>query len=104
MAARYPDPTLPIDTIETQINKLCDIIIMCVNARRMTLLATVQETRSAKIERLRRRIEGRQQLEATKAEIERLMKENILQETQQLLLREVDLKASRPFQSKFPKI
>ena len=92
MAARFPDPTLPIDTIETQINKFCDRIIMCANARRMTLLATVQETRNAKIERLRRRVEGRQQLEATKAEIERLMKENILQETQQLLLREVERK------------
>ena len=92
MAARFPDPTLPVDTIETQINKFCDRIITCVNARRMTLLATVQETRNAEMERLRRRIEGRQQLEATKAEIERLMKENILQETQQLILREVERK------------
>ena len=92
MAARFPDLTLPIETIETQINKFCDRIITCVNARRMTLLATVQEKRNAKIESLRRRVEGRQQLEATKAEIERLMKENILQETQQLILREVERK------------
>ena len=58
----------------------------------MTLLATVEETRNTEIERLRRRVEGCQQLEATKGEIERLMKENILQETQQLLLREVERK------------
>ena len=92
MTARFHDPALPIDTIETQINQFCDRIIMCVNARRITLLATDQETTNAKIERLRRRVEGRQLLEATKGEIERFMKENILQETQQLILREVERK------------
>ena len=92
MAVRFPNPPLPINPIEIEINSFFDRVIMCVNARRMTLLATVVETRNARTESLRRRVEGQQQLLATKGEIERLMKENILQETQELLLREVERK------------
>ena len=92
MAVRFPNPPLPIDPIEIEINSFFDRVIMCVNARRMTLLATAVETRNSRTERLRRCAEGQHQLLATKGEIERLMKENILQETQELLLREVERK------------
>ena len=92
MAVRFPNPPLPIDPIEIEINSFFDRVIMCVNARRMTLLVTAVETRNARTESLRRRAEGQQQLLATKGEIERLMKDNILQETQKLLLREVERK------------
>ena len=86
MAGRFPNP------IEDRINSFFDRVIMCVNARRIALLATLVETRNAETERLRRRIEAEQQLLATKGEIERLMKENFLQETQELILREVERK------------
>ena len=92
MASRFPDLQSPIDPIEDRINYFCDRIIMCVNARRVTLLATAREMKNAKIERQRRRVEGRQQLEATQEEIERNMRENILRETQEILLREVERK------------
>ena len=92
MVARFPDPPRTIDPIEDQIHYFFDRIIMCVNARRINILETAAKIRIAKIERLRRRIEERQQLKATKGEIERLLKENSLQETQELILREVERK------------
>ena len=92
MGVRYTDMPVPISTLEDDINSFFDGIIMCVNARRMSLLASAEEMRNVKAERLRRRTEGSQQLEATKAEIERLMEENILRETQEKLLRKVTRK------------
>ena len=93
MGVRYTDMPVPISTLEDDFNSFFDGIIMCVNARRMSLLASAEEMRNVKAERLRRRrTESSQQLEATKAEIERLMKENILRETQEKLLRKVPRK------------
>ena len=92
MAVPFTDPPNPINHIETGINNFFDHIITRVNGRRMALIAIAEDKRNAKIERLRWRIEGREQLEATKGEIERHMKGNILKETQEIILREVERK------------
>ena len=92
MAARFPHPAQPIDPIEVQINHFFNCIINCVNARRTTLLEMAVEKRNAKKDRLTRRKEGEKQLIKTRGEIERSMKENILQEVQERMLLELDQK------------
>ena len=82
MAARFPDLQHPLDTLEYDINSFFDSIILCVNARRITVLEIAKEKRCEKTEQQRRRIDGPLELEATKQEIEGRIKENLLRETQ----------------------
>ena len=81
MATRYPNAPEGVDPVEWEINLLCDRLILRVNERRVSLLATAREKRQDMRERQTRRGQSEQQLLATKAEIERLMKENLLRET-----------------------
>ena len=92
MATRYPNAPEGVDPVEWEINLLCDRLILRVNERRVSLLATAREKRQDMRERQTRRDQSEQQLLATKAEIERLMKENLLRETQERILAEVEQK------------
>ena len=92
MATRYPNAPEGVDPVEWEINLLCDRLILRVNERRVSLLATAREKRQDMRERHTLRDQSEQQLLATKAEIERLMKENLLRDTQERLLAEVEQK------------
>ena len=92
MATRYPNAPEGVDPVEWEINLLYDRLILRVNERRVSLLATAREKRQDMRERQTRRDQSEQQLLATKAEIERLMKENLLRETQERILAEVEQK------------
>ena len=92
MATRYPNAPEGVDPVEWEINLLCDRLILRVNERRVSLLATAREKRQDMRERQTRRDQSEQQLLATKAEIERLMKENLLREIQERILAEVEQK------------
>ena len=92
MATRYPNAPEGVDPVEWEINLLCDRLILRVNERRVSLLETAREKRQDMGERQTRRDQSEQQLLATKAEIERLMKENLLREIQERILAEVEQK------------
>ena len=92
MAARYPDAPEGLDPVEREIHLMCDQIVQRVNERRFALIAAAREKRQDMRERETRRLQSEQQLLATKAEVERLLKENFLRETQERILAEVEQK------------
>ena len=92
MAARYPNAPEGVDPVEWQIHLLCDQLVLRVNERRHALVTEAREKRQEMVARETRRQLSEQQLLATKAEIERLLKENFLRETQERLLAEVEQK------------
>ena len=92
MAARYPDAPEGLDPVEREIHLMCDQIVQRVNERRFALIAAAREKRQDMRERETRRLQSEQQLLATKAEVERLMKDNFLRETQERILAEVEQK------------
>ena len=91
MAARYPNAP-EVDPVEWQIHLLCDQLVLRVNERRHVLVTEAREKRQEMVARETRRQLSEQQLLDTKAEIERLLKENLLRETQERLLAEVEQK------------
>ena len=92
MAARYPNAPEGVDPVEWQIHFMCDQLVLRVNERRHALLTEVREKRQKMAARETRRQVSEQQLLATKAQIERLLKENLLRETQERILAEVEQK------------
>ena len=80
MAVRYRNAPEGVDTVKQDINLLFDRIVMRMNERKISLLATAREKIRNMRERETRRDQSEQQLLATKAEIERLLKENLLRE------------------------
>ena len=92
MAARYPDAPEGLDPVEREIHLMCDQIVQRVNERRFALITAAREKRQDMRERETRRLQSEQQLLATKAEVERLLKDNFLRETQEIILAEVEQK------------
>ena len=90
---RFPVPQA-VDPVEVHINRFFDHVVACANHRRETLLMAAHEKREEMAERVRERAQSEQQLIAARADIERHLRENLLQATQERILAEIEEKLS----------
>ena len=91
MAVAFPGPQ-PVDPVEVHINHFFDRVVACAQHRRATLLNAAHEKRQEMAARVTERERSEQQLLSARAEIERLLRENFLRETQERLLAEIEQK------------
>ena len=70
MAVRFPDPIHPVDPVELEINQLFDRLIVCLQERRETLLATYGDTRAQITARRTARVAKEQELIGLKTDTE----------------------------------
>ena len=91
MAVAFPAPQ-PVDPVEVHINHFFDRVVACAQHRRATLLNTAHEKRQEMAARVTERERSEQQLLSARADIERHLRENFLQETQERLLAEIEQK------------
>ena len=91
MAVAFPAPQ-PVDPVEVHINHFFDRVIAYAQHRRATLLTAAHEKRQEMETRVTERENSEQQLLSARAEIERHLRENFLQETQERLLAEIEQK------------
>ena len=90
MAVRFPDPIHPVDPVELEINQLFDRLIMCLQERRDTILATYRDTRAQIAARHTARATKEQELIGLKTETEARLQMNELKETQERILAEIE--------------
>ena len=91
MAEAFPAPQL-VDPVEVHINHFFDRVVACVQNRRATLLNSAHEKRQEMAARVTEREHSEQQLLSARADIERHLRENFLQETQMRILAEIEQK------------
>ena len=91
MAVAFPAPQ-PVDPVEVHINHFFDCVVACAEHRRATLLNAAHEKRQEMAARVTERERSEQQLLSARADIERLLRENFLRETQERLLAEIEQK------------
>ena len=92
MAVRFPDPIHPVDPVELEINQLFDRLIMCLQERRDTVLATYRDTRAQIAARHTARATKEQELIGLKTDTEARLQMNELRETQERILAEIEQK------------
>ena len=92
MAVRFPEPIHLVDPVELEINQLFDHLIVCLNQRRVALLATYRDTRTQIAARPIARARKEEELIGLKTETEARLQMNELRELQERLLIEIDQK------------
>ena len=92
MAVRFPDPIHPVDPVEMEINQLFDRLIMCLQKRRDTVLATYHDTRAQIAATHTVRATKEQELIGLKTETEARLQMNELRETQERILARIEQK------------
>ena len=91
MAEPFTAPQ-PVDPVEVHINHFFDRVVACAQHRRATLLNAAHEKRQQMAARVTEREHSEQQLLSARADIERHLRVNWLQETQEHLLAEIEYK------------
>ena len=90
MAVRFPDPIHPVDPVELEINQLFDRLIMCLQERRDTVLATYRDTRVQIAARHITRATKEQELIGLKTDTEARLQMNELRHVQTKILAEIE--------------
>ena len=92
MAVRFPDPIHPVDPVELEINQLFDRLIMCLQKRRDTVLATYRDTRAQIAARHTARATKEQELIGLKTDTQARLQMNELRHVQTRILAEIEQK------------
>ena len=92
MAVRYPEVPQVVDPTEVHINYFCDQLINRINERRVELLTTVRNTRQEKESRPAARARMEEELIALKSETLFKLQMNVLHDTQQQILEQLEAK------------
>ena len=90
MAVRFPDPIHPVDPVELEINQLFDRLIMCLQERRDTIIATYRDTRAQIAARHTARATKEQELIGLKTDTEARLQMNELRHVQTRILAEIE--------------
>ena len=90
MAVQFPDPIHPVDPVELEINQLFDRLIMCLQERRDTVLATYRDTRAQIAARHTERARKEQELIGLKTDTQTRLQMNELRDVQTRILAEIE--------------
>ena len=90
MAVRFPDPIHPVDPVELEINQQFDRLIMCLQERRNTVLATYRDTRAQIAARHTERAIKEQELIGLKTDTQTRLQMNELRHVQTRILAEIE--------------
>ena len=90
MAVQFPDPIHPVDPVELEINQQFDRLIMCLQERRDTVLATYRDTRAQIAARHTERAIKEQELIGLKTDTQTRLQMNELRDVQTRILAEIE--------------
>ena len=94
MAERYPEIEVPlvIDPTEARINQTFDHLVLCLNKRRVELIADFRQRQEERRAQATGRIHTLKQLTNSKAHLQAEMKENVLHSLREGMMEEMDAK------------